>query len=185
VSSTFLFYRYDTLPTDGAPRTLPSGYAWRLWTPDRGGIAPHGLSLVPFGVWTTMHRLRLFSNGEYRVLVVYFDGHLVHRSGLYPRYARFPFMAREDVQIGDVWTDPAHRNRGLASFALQQLVEATAGHDRRVWYVVEASNAASIRTVQKSGFALVGTGARTKRLGLALLGQFVLAPGQDPPNEQC
>jgi RimJ/RimL family protein N-acetyltransferase len=180
MSSTFLFYRCDTLPTGGVPRTLPTGYAWRLWAPDRGGLAPHGLSIVPFGIWTAMHRLRLFSNGEYRVLVVYFDGRLVHRSGLYPRYARFPFMAREDVQIGDVWTDPGHRNRGLASFALQALVGATVGQGRRVWYVVETSNAPSIRTVEKIGFARVGTGARTKRLGLALLGQFVLAPGQDP-----
>jgi predicted GNAT family acetyltransferase len=94
-------------------------------------------------------------------------------------------MAREDVQIGDVWTDHAHRNRGLASFALQELVRGTVGRGRRVWYVVAASNAPSIRTVEKIGFTLVGTGARTKRLGLALLGQFVLALGKTRPDEPC
>lgn len=183
--STFLFYRCDELPAAGAARRLPSGYTWRMWAPDRGGVAPGGLPLIPFGVWTAMHRLRLFSNGEYRVLVVDHDGRPVHRSGLYPRYARFPFMAREDVQVGDVWTDPAHRSRGLASFALQELVGATAGRGRRVWYVVEASNAPSIRTVEKSGFVLLGTGARTKRLGLALLGQFVMASPRHSRDDRC
>jgi GNAT superfamily N-acetyltransferase len=180
MATTFLFYRCETLPTRDAPRSLPSGYTWRLWAPDRGGMTPEGLALLPFGVWTVMHRLGLFSNGEYCVLVAYHGGRPVHRSGLYPRYARFPFMAREDVQVGDVWTDPAHRNRGLASAALRELVRVAVGRGRRVWYVVEAGNAASIRTVEKNGFDLVATGARTKRLGLALLGQFVLMPGRNP-----
>jgi RimJ/RimL family protein N-acetyltransferase len=127
-----------------------------------------------------MHHLRLFANGDYGVLVVYHAGRLVHRSGLFPRYARFPFMAREDLQVGDVWTDPEHRNRGLASFALQELVGAKARRGPRVWYVVDAGNAPSIRSVEKSGFVLIGTGQRTKRLGLALLGQFVMAAGHRP-----
>ena len=157
---------------------MPAGYVWRLWTPSAGGLLPDGLPFFPFGIWTTMHHLRLFANGDYGVLVVHHSDRIVHRSGLFPRYARFPFMTKEDLQIGDVWTDPEHRNRGLASFALQELARAKAGQGRRIWYVVEPDNAASIRTVEKAGFALVGTGARTKRLGLSLLGQFVMAPGR-------
>ena len=127
-----------------------------------------------------MHHLRMFANGDYGLLVVYDAGRIVHRSGLFPRYARFPFMTREDLQIGDVWTDPDHRSHGLASFALQELVRAKAGPGRRIWYVVELGNAASIRTVEKAGFTLVGQGARTKPFGLSLLGQFVMAPGRTP-----
>jgi RimJ/RimL family protein N-acetyltransferase len=135
---------------------------------------PGGLPLLPFGVWTAMHYLQLFANREYGVLVVYHEGRSVHRSALFPRYARFPFMAREDLQIGDVWTDPGHRNRGLASFAIQRLVQAKARRGRRIWYLVESGNAPSVRAVAKLGFVRAGTGTRTKRLGLAVFGQFVL-----------
>ncbi len=177
--STFRFYRCDAPPAGAAAPRLPSEYAARLWTPEDGGLAPRGLALAPFGIWTVMHRLGMFANGEYGVFVVYRDGRLVHRSGLFPRYARFPFMAREDLQIGDVWTDPEHRNRGLASFALRRLVDDKVRGGRRLWYVVEGDNAASIRTVEKCGFAVVGTGARTKRLGLSLLGQFVMESNRE------
>ena len=174
MSSTFQFYRCDVLPERDTEPRLPCEYSARLWTPAQGGVVPPGLPLAPFGIWTAMHHLRMFANSDYGVLVVYRDGRLVHRSGLFPRYARFPFMRREDLQVGDVWTAPEHRNRGLASFALQRLVDEKVRGGRRIWYVVEADNAASIRTAERCGFVLVGTGARTKRLGLALLGQFVM-----------
>lgn len=174
MSSTFRFYRCDAPPERDTEPLLACEYSARLWTPEQGGVAPLGLPLAPFGIWTAMHHLRLFANSDYGVLVVYRDGRLVHRSGLFPRYARFPFMRREDLQVGDVWTDPEHRNRGLASFALRRLVDQKVRNGRRIWYVVEAENAASIRTVERCGFVLVGTGTRTKRLGLALLGHFVM-----------
>jgi RimJ/RimL family protein N-acetyltransferase len=180
VSTPFLFYRCDAPADPRGDGRLSSAYSWRLWTPRAGGLLPDGLPVFPFGLWTAMHHLRVFANGDYGVLVVYHAGRIVHRSGLFPRYARFPFMTKEDLQIGDVWTDPDHRSHGLASFALQELVRAKAGQGRRIWYVVEPGNAASIRTVEKAGFTLVGQGARTKRFGLSLLGQFVMAPGRTP-----
>ncbi len=83
-------------------------------------------------------------------------------------------MANDDLQIGDVWTDPKHRGRGIASFAIRQIVAAKAMRDRRIWYIVETDNSQSIRIVEKLGFVRAGTGTRTKRLGLCLLGQFVM-----------
>jgi RimJ/RimL family protein N-acetyltransferase len=180
VSTPFLFYRCDAPAGPRGDGRLSSAYSRRLWTPSAGGLLPDGLPFFPFGIWTAMHHLGVFANGDYSVLVVYHAGRIVHRSGLFPRYARFPFMTKEDLQIGDVWTDPVHRNHGLASFALQELVRAKAGQGRRIWYVVEPGNAASIRTVEKAGFTLVGQGARTKRFGLSLLGQFVMTPGRAP-----
>ena len=48
MATPFLFYRCEALPKADAPRSLPSGYTWRLWAPDRGGMTPEGLSLMPF-----------------------------------------------------------------------------------------------------------------------------------------
>ena len=50
---------------------------------------------------------------------------------------------------------------------------------RTFWYVVDEDNASSIRVAEKAGFRLVGSGLRTKRLGLRVLGRFVLATIED------
>jgi RimJ/RimL family protein N-acetyltransferase len=149
-------------------------YNSRLWTPTQGGIVPAGLPVWPFAVWTCMHHLRLFGSREYGLFLVHQGDRLVHRSGLFPRYARFPFMGRNDLQIGDVWTHPAHQNRGLASFAVQQILHVKAKPGRSIWYVVDATNLPSIRMVEKLGFVRVGVGVRSRRLGSSLLGQFVM-----------
>ena len=83
-------------------------------------------------------------------------------------------MKKEDIQVGDTWTDPTLRGRGLATIALEKIVRAPRYRNRTCWYVVGADNTASIRAVEKAGFMLTGRGTRTRRFGLGLLGQFRL-----------
>ena len=158
----------------GTDFTLPTGYRWCLWRPVQGGLVPRGVPLFPFCVWTAMHRLHMFANREYGLLLVYAGTRLVHRSGIFPRYLRFPFMASGDLQIGDVWTHPEHRNRRLASFAIQEILAASASPGRRIWYLVDDDNRISVRTIETFDFISLGTGRRVSRLGLRALGQYVM-----------
>lgn len=173
-TATIFFYCRHGKAAIPGETSLDPLYTSRLWTPKRGGIVPLGLPLWPYGVWTAMHHLRVFYGREYGVFLIYHRDRLVHRSCLFPRYQRFPFMATNDLQIGDVWTDPAHQNRGLASFAIEQILYAKAKPGRALWYVVDAGNFPSIRMVENLGFLRVGVGRRSRRLGLSLLGQFLL-----------
>jgi RimJ/RimL family protein N-acetyltransferase len=110
-----------------------------------------------------LHQLRLFSNREYEVLLIRdrANGELAHYSGATGRYWRWPFMGAEDMQIGDTWTNPAHRGRGLGKFALAVLLRQLARPGRRIWYVVGAENLASIAIAKAAGMRLGGTGGRT------------------------
>jgi RimJ/RimL family protein N-acetyltransferase len=121
-----------------------------------------------------LHRLHLFAGRGSGVLLIYDRRRLVHYSGFTPRYWRFPFIADGDFQIGDTWTDPAHRARGLASFALQTIVTTLAKPGRRLWYVVEDINKPSIRVVEKAGFTLAAEGTWIKPWGLKLAGAYVI-----------
>ena len=143
-----------------------------LWRPTALEIVPNGVALLPFGVWWAMHNLHIFSNKDYGLYLIY-DGHnLIHLSVITPRYFRFPFMGKEDLQIGDTWTMPDYREKGLASFAIQKIVELYKKPGRRIWYVVEEDNIPSIRAVEKAGFVKYGVGTRRKRIGMALFGFF-------------
>jgi RimJ/RimL family protein N-acetyltransferase len=169
----WLFYR-SAEPVDRLARALPVGYTCEMWTPSAFRVKPKGVSLFPVVVWWLFHSLHLFSNREYGLLVIRQGGRVVHRSVITPGYPRFPFMAKEDIQVGDTWTDPAVRGRGLATIALENIVRTPRYRNRSCWYIVETDNTASIRVVEKAGFMLTGCGIRIRRFGLGVLGQFRL-----------
>ncbi|HEB76088.1 MAG TPA: N-acetyltransferase [Nitrospirae bacterium] len=168
----YLFYRKDSEDIDRVEPDLDDRYAFRLWHPAVSSIVPAGMPLMPFAAWWMMHYLHIFRNRDYGLLLVYCGDELVHRSGIFPGYFRFPFMSRDDLQIGDTWTHPAHVRRGLASFALRRILLSKAQAGRTFWYVVRRGNASSIRVVEKAGFVKAGEGLRVKRLGLRILGSF-------------
>jgi len=167
----FCFGPDQSLPQ---PLELDGRYSCEFWKPSLRRLVPQGMSLLPYGVWWFMHYLRLQANQDYGVFVVYERSTLVHYSGIFPGYLRFPFMARNDLQIGDTWTHPGHRGHGIAAFALQRIVESKRRAGRRFWYICPEDNAPSIRTVEKAGFVRLGKGIRTSRFGLRVLGAFVM-----------
>jgi RimJ/RimL family protein N-acetyltransferase len=134
-----------------------------------------------FIVWWLLHQLHLFKNRDYHQVVIRRDGRVVHRSGVYPGFPRFPFMIGADLQIGDTWTSPDERGRGLALMAIAETIRRLGRFDRRFWYLCETENTASIRVIEKAGFTPVGIGRKRPRLGLLALGAYVLdEPGVAP-----
>lgn len=95
---------------------------------------------------------------ECGALLIYGSKGLVHYSGFTAAYWRFPFMDYDDLQIGNTWTDPAHRRKGFALFALRTLVARLSGPGRKLWYVVEAINVGSIKVVERAGLTATGQG---------------------------
>jgi RimJ/RimL family protein N-acetyltransferase len=170
----FVFYVDEQEIVNCDLNHLGSDYDVELWRPALHSlVAPdcHGNAFV---VWTVMHYSHLFANRDYGVLLIHHKGQLVHHSGIFPRYFRFPFMAKDDLQIGDTWTASEYRGKGLATFAVQYTVQWLKKPGRRFWYVTETNNLASIRVIEKSGFVKVGEGSRIKRYRLSVLGAFVI-----------
>jgi RimJ/RimL family protein N-acetyltransferase len=173
----YLFYAIctDDLPRQANP-ILPAEYSWVIWRPSFWQAWPPTASSVELKLrflfrWVLLH-LGLMREPECGALLVHDQGQLVHYSGFTSGYWRFPFMDREDMQIGNTWTDPAHRGKGIAQFALRTLVSALGRPGRKLWYVVEATNASSIKVVERAAFTLVGSGTWYKPLGLKLPGSY-------------
>lgn len=152
----------------------PATLQTTLWHPRLTSFAPAGLPLYPFGVWWIFHYCRIFSNEDYGVVLVSRGGEIVHRSCVFPGYFRFPFMAKGDLQIGDVWTRGDFRGKGLGRATLRWIVSRFRESDRRFWYITSQDNFASIRLAESAGFRRVGCGRRVPRLGSDILGQYML-----------
>ena len=83
-------------------------------------------------------------------------------------------MAKTDLQIGDIWTAPNYYNKGIATFAIQKILDMHKGSNKKIWYVVEQNNIASIRVAEKNGFCKIGEGVRQKRFGTKILGSYLI-----------
>jgi lipopolysaccharide/colanic/teichoic acid biosynthesis glycosyltransferase/RimJ/RimL family protein N-acetyltransferase len=170
MTTSFYVLRPDTHRT--APDALGADYTCVLWRPAPWRLVPRGVPLIPFVVWWLMHYARGFRNRGYGLCLIYGRGELVHRSGVFPGYLRFPFMGAADLQIGDTWTHADHRNQGLATYAVRTITSAWSQPDRTFWYLVDTANPASARVVEKLGFERVGFGTKHPRFGMGVLGAY-------------
>lgn len=170
---TVLFYtREPGVPPPDAP--LPVDTSIRRWRPAADGLPPRGPRRRRNLCWWGMTRLGVLADDRFVEISLWRWGRLLHRLILTPRWHRFPFMAEGDLQIGDLWTDPDARGRGLARAAIAEALRSAGDGAGRLWYVVDAANMPSVRLVESCGFALVGKGRRTRPCGIALAGRFVI-----------
>jgi GNAT superfamily N-acetyltransferase len=163
----FRFYRFNTIFGFEPSRSQPDpNYSLEIWHPSLLTPWPRGVAaaLKPHFVFRTLlHLSGTFPSGDSGAAVIYSGTLLVHYSAFTPRYFRFPFLNARDVQVGDTWTQPLHRGRGLAKQALRHLVVLLSQPERSIWYVVEEINQASVKVAEGCRFQLAGIGRRVKR----------------------
>jgi RimJ/RimL family protein N-acetyltransferase len=169
----YLFYQ---LITPGSHRAIgaPAGYDVRIWRPSLTSVPPSVLPAGTSWTWWAFHNGGVFANREFATVMVMHNGTLAHRLGVFPGFFRFPFMRKDDLQFGDLWTHDAHRGRGLAGVAIDAALASAARAGRRFWYITDPSNVASIRVAEKAGFQLIGHGTREPRAGVHGLGFYRL-----------
>jgi len=171
---SYYFYNYHGTESKQMVVNLSNEYQHYLWRPfDNQWIPPEHLRPT-FMIWSLAHLLNFFPNHDYSIYLVFHNHRVIHRSCVFPRYFRFPFMSEADLQIGNTWTEPSHRGKGIATFAIFNIIKSQQKPGRRFWYVVEDVNKASIRVIEKAGFMKHGCGSRRKRFGLGILGYFEL-----------
>lgn len=142
------------------------------WQPNRDG-PPRGLfASRPNWAWWAMDLAGRFNRPDLTVYAIHDGSRLLHRLLVTPRWWRFPFMGRDDLQFGMLWTDPAVRGKGLAGQAIAAAHADFAGECAAFWYLVDERNDDSIRLIERIGYSLIGTGERTRPLGFGALGQF-------------
>lgn len=168
------FYRYDFEGPELAARPLPSPAKFRCWRPKTDGPPPPGARSAANYFWWIMEKIGGFASPGFAELRIEERGSVIHRLIVTPGWYRFPFMTEDDLQIGNVWTSPSARRRQLARTAIEEAHRRFARRDARFWYLAEADNAISIALARSCGYRFVAVGKRTRRLGIVLLGRFVV-----------
>ena len=152
-------------------RSIDNDYSFKQWQPSFIKLFPKGLNIFPFIIWWIMHHTGFFCNDEYSILLIYHKNKIVHRSCIFPAFFRFPFIKKKDLQIGDIWTHPNFRGKGLATYTLNKIV-MDYKESYFLWYLTTKDNIASIKLAKSVGFEKHGEGAKMCRFRLKMLGYY-------------
>lgn len=160
---------------------LSQPYEYTVWQPTLRSFWPSGVT-GPKSRWILLwllHRLRLFGGADYRAIAISKGSALVHHTFVYPKCYRIPLMADQDLEIGSIWTAPDHRRKGLALFALQEVIRRHGRPDRKFWYVSRESNSESLALAERAGLTHVGNGVRIPRFGTSRLGSLIMCEASE------
>ena len=139
----------------------------------------------PFLAWWLFHNLRIFRNRDF-LMVCYLDGdQVVHRTCVFPPFYKFPFMNRNDIQVGDIWTKDQFRNKGMATGAMKYLLNMEEFRNRTVWYITDVENKQSLKLAEKSGFGVCSMAKKRNRMGVSFLGKYELTSDDSSVISTC
>ena len=131
----------------------PPGIRMTWWEADWTHVFPPKHANARFFMLWLLSRLHMFRNGGYTVLLIDDDqGRLVHRTCILPAWFQFPFMRAADLQLGDIFTVPEWRRRGISLFALRYCLQRLHARGGYIYYVARCINLSSHRLALKSGF---------------------------------
>lgn len=84
------------------------------------------------------------------------SGNLMHTSYVVPKCIKFPFMKKGDFEIGPCFTYPEFRGQGIYVKVIRSICSQI-GNNKTVFYmIVDESNIASVKGIEKAGFQRCG-----------------------------
>ncbi len=152
----------------------PIGENYELikWKPGTLKIIPPKQSIGTFLFFWLFNYLKIFKNTRYSAYLLQKKDEIITRIVVFPAFFRFPFMDKKDIQVGYIFSDTNYRGQGLAKWTLKNIINDNLS--KKIWYVTEEKNKASIKLAQSCGLKFYAYGQRTKPLGISLFGKFII-----------
>lgn len=84
------------------------------------------------------------------------DAKIIHTSYVIPCCGKFPFMSKDDCEIGPCYTAPEYRGRGIYVDVLKYITTQKDNIYTRAFMIVDSENKPSIHGIERAGFVLCG-----------------------------
>lgn len=98
----------------------------------------------------------IVSLGRSEIFLLLDNDVIVHSSYVSPKVYRFPFMNKNDIQIGPCATNPNYQKKGIYTQMLLLLQNIYSNKERTIWIYTNLKNTASQKAILKSGFEFFG-----------------------------
>lgn len=144
---------------------LNEEFTTHYWKPSFKSLIPPYYPKTYLLFWI-FYYLRVFSNRDYGVIYIHnsVNNEVAFYMMIVPRFFKYRFMSKNDVQLIYGITKEKYRRLGLAEFAMRKVVIDYNKKNRAFWGVIHKDNKASRGWVEKLGFVLKGHVSKSKFL---------------------
>ena len=93
---------------------LNPGYFLQVFKPVFFSLKRHKGNILIHIIWF------VFTLGKYFIVYIMDENkNIIHHSYALPKFFKFPFMQKDDIQIGPCWTHKDYRGKGIYPFVLE------------------------------------------------------------------
>jgi len=149
-----------------------NGIELTFWAPSLSQIKPILFPYRPYIFWYIFNYFGIFTSRDYRVVYLKNSFEILHRTIIFPKFFRFPFMNKNDLQVGDILTKESLRGKGVASQVLSEILSSY--KTKSFWFLCDENNISSVLIAHKNNFKLVGYGHKVTPLGLNIFSYYKL-----------
>ncbi len=139
---------------------LPKEFVVKIFKPNIYALQKHGRFSLIYVIWY------LFTLGKYQIIYIYDKNNIIHYSHIIPKFWKFQFMERDDLEIGPSWTHEEYRGQGIYPYVLNYIINKFEKNCIDFYMIVNKTNIKSIKGIEKSGFLQVGELKKSKVLGV-------------------
>jgi len=141
-----------------------------FWTPSLFKIKPILFPYMPFIIWYMFYYFGIFVNKKYRIAYIKNKNKILHKTLIFPKFYRFPFMKKNDLQLGDILTEKSFRGKGVASKVISFILDKY--KTKSFWFLCNENNISSIMLAHNNNFKLKGYGYKVTPFGLNIFSYY-------------
>lgn len=105
---------------------------------------------------------QFLTHGKSKIYFIADGDELIHTSYVIPKCRKFPFLGKDDYEIGPCFTSPYHRGKGIYPAVLRKICHSIGTENTVFYMIVDENNQPSIKGIEKAGFVRCGTVRVTK-----------------------
>lgn len=141
-----------------------------FWTPNFLQIKPILFPYMPFFIWYIFYHFGVFENKNYFVAYIKNQNKILHKTLIFPKFYRFPFMKKNDLQLGDIFTEKTYRGRGIAFNVVNLIINMY--KTKNFWFLCSENNISSIMIAHNNNFKLKGYGYKVTPFGFNIFSYY-------------
>lgn len=154
-------YKIDSKDVKNMPMDSCNEIDLKVFTPSLRSLF---LKSEKIGIKTACIRLlfQVMTFGKAQIYYVQSGNDIIHTSYVIPACAKFPFMDRDDLEIGPCYTYPAFRGKGIYPKVLSEICRRRGNDTSSFYMIVDETNLPSIKGIEKAGFVRCGSVQKSK-----------------------